>query len=233
MTIQERPALQARAGIKAEKVANLNIKDLLTNPDADLAALIGCDLPRLRFKSSQTVFPSGHDEPVLLLVTRGRVSIFVESDGDQAVVKRVGKGTLLGEMRSLGMTMLGCRARADGDCRALLLDRRAAHALYRKTSLKWGRLQLPMLFDCLQEQDRILFGTIKVRLAALLLDLADESGSITGVTQQRLAKRLGVHRESMWVALAELREEGLVRWGRSTATVEISGLTEIVEGGRE
>ena len=90
-------------------------------------------------------------------------------------------------------------------------------------------LLAPMLWDCARDRDRIKFGSTRVRLADLLLELADDEGIVSGATQLELAGRLGVHRESVSVVLGKMRREGLVRWERGRAVVDRERLMEIVE----
>jgi CRP-like cAMP-binding protein len=134
-------------------------------------------------------------------------------------------------MRSVGVTILDCKAEAVGECWVLVLNTAAAHAQRRKTAPRWSALQGPMLFDCLKDRDRIKFATTRSRVAALLLEMADTEGNIPGVTQRDLADWLGLQRESVSVALREFRREGIIRWARGKVTLlELAALERAASG---
>jgi CRP-like cAMP-binding protein len=60
------------------------------------------------------------------------------------------------------------------------------------------------------------FKGIPARLAALLLNLADEqaSSAITGLTHQDLAETVGTYRETATQVLNDMKGQGLIEIGR-------------------
>jgi CRP-like cAMP-binding protein len=217
--------------MNAGLIANLNIEDLVGDSAPDLAGVLGREVPEIEFIPSDPVFPLRDREPGLLIVASGKIDIFAPPDESTALVKRVGIGTLFGEARPVGMTMLGCRAVAASYCSVLLLDPDAAVTLRDRTAVKWAERQAPMLFDCAWDRNRMKFASTRVRLAALLLELSGEDGFVNGVSQQALASHLGLYRESLAGVLMKLRRDGLVKWTRQGMDVDRSRLAKIVERG--
>jgi CRP-like cAMP-binding protein len=74
--------------------------------------------------------------------------------------------------------------------------------------------------------EQVAYSTIASRLAALLLDLAqDDPGGVVRVTHQELADMLGTWRETISKTLQDFRRRGLVASGRRQLTLlDLTGL---------
>jgi CRP-like cAMP-binding protein len=211
--------------MNAPFIAYINLRNLFDIEPPLLAEFLGATVQRRTFRAGQRIYPIDQTGSALLVVERGMVEISLRCGAVRSRVKRVGKGAMFGEMRSVGMTMLQTRAVAVGECSLSLLGQEAAHELMEKTAGRWVSLMASMLYDCAADRDRLKFGTARSRLAALLFEGSETGGVIAGVTQQEWADRLGLAREPLWQALRGLREEGLVLWTRNTVEIlDIEGL---------
>jgi CRP-like cAMP-binding protein len=74
--------------------------------------------------------------------------------------------------------------------------------------------------------EQMAYSTIASRLAALLLDLAqDDPAGVVRVTHQELADMLGTWRETISKTLQDFRRRGLVASGRRQLTLlDLTGL---------
>jgi CRP-like cAMP-binding protein len=66
---------------------------------------------------------------------------------------------------------------------------------------------------------RAQFYPVESRLAALLLDLAGNDSEITGLTHGDLGDRLGTYRETVTMALRDLKKAKVIEIGRLKITI--------------
>ncbi len=97
--------------------------------------------------------------------------------------------------------------------------------------LGWGLLQTygERLFQVENSLENVAYKKLPERLAALLLELADEdSTTIKGVSHQALADHLGTYRETVSAILRDFKRQGLVELGyRRIHLVDVEGLKDI------
>ncbi len=156
------------------------------------------------------------DEPgeVVFILKRGRVDLYrLAGDGRKLVVTSLGPHTVFGEMGLIGQGMYGCYAEAAEDCLLCVLSRSDLQGLIRRNPEVALRL-LAELSGRLQQREAELealaFRGVPARLAALLLKEAGQYSTVTGLTHQDLAERLGTYRETVTQTLSRFRNEGLV-----------------------
>ena len=66
------------------------------------------------------------------------------------------------------------------------------------------------------------------RIATLLIRLADQANQVVGLTHQDMADTLGVYRETVTNALAELKQDRLIKIGRKRITLlNLEGLQRL------
>ncbi len=151
---------------------------------------------------------------VVFILKRGKVDLYrLHSDGRKIVVATLGQGSIFGEMSLIGQRMYGCFAEAVEDCVICVLSRTDLQALVRRNPDVALRILAEMgnrLNEREAEIEAISFQTIPARLAALLLKESDALGSVSGMTHQDLADRLGTYRETVSQALGRFRESGWI-----------------------
>ncbi|MFF5254739.1 Crp/Fnr family transcriptional regulator [Streptomyces leeuwenhoekii] len=182
------------------------------------------------FPAGQVIFTEGHPSHTVLLIKEGYVIVSkAGEDGSEMLLATRGPGVVLGdegvlmhEPRSATVRALtsvsGVDISADGLI-SFIEERRLWPEMYR-SAVKRRRES---------DEERVLLArhSVKVRLARLLVAMAEEMGARTGedwlidiaFSQQDIASRIGASREGVATALRHLREEGLVSTGRQTLTV--------------
>lgn len=205
----------------ARKVGYLNLSDLVGG-DAQLAAQVN-DLPRRNFKAGDRVYPGNYKGPAVLLVKSGSVNIArASAQGKQFDVKTVGAGTLFGEMPALGQTMLGAEAVAAEATKVAVINA----AEFEKLAASSPTIALnilnqvgPRLVEAERRHEQAAFQPVTARIASLLLRLSGKDGQVVGQTHQDMADMLGVYRETVTNAIAELKVDKVIKVGRKRISI--------------
>lgn len=217
----------------APKVGYLNLSDLLGSENHEMQASIIASLTKKRYRQGDTIYPTNRNEPMLFLVKSGSVNIFRPSLlGQEFPVKRIGPGTLFGEMALLGQSMLGAHAQAAETSEIAFIREedfeRMANAA-PEAVLNLMRYLGPKLVEAEKSHEQAAFQPVTARVASKLMSLATSQNQVVGVTHQDLADMLGVYRETVTNAIAELKQDGLIEVGRKRITLlDIPGLQKLV-----
>ncbi|HYL98998.1 MAG TPA: helix-turn-helix domain-containing protein [Blastocatellia bacterium] len=118
---------------------------------------------------------------------------------------------------------LKARARAISRCLFLCTPAEVIQSLVLAShtlTLEWLKKVSATLAGSQQETLSALFLTVRQRLAALLLKLADEDGVISATNHLAIAGRLGVYRETVSARLREMKGEGIVSASRELITIK-------------
>ena len=163
-----------------------------------------------------TVFftPDESTEQVFVLKS-GEVQLYrLDINGHRLLIRRVGPGTIFGEMGLLGETVHGCFAEAVQDslvCIAsrdemLQLLRRKPEVALRVLEIVGGRLK-----TLERRLERLALSPVSARLADLLLTLArPDTGEVVGYSHADFGAMIGAGRQSVTEALGTMKAEGLV-----------------------
>ncbi|MGH9760024.1 MAG: Crp/Fnr family transcriptional regulator, partial [Blastocatellia bacterium] len=150
--------------------------------------------------AGKTVHPLPSAKPSLIFLQRGTVELFIDCRRRPFVIARAVKGDVFGDAPLLGMSMLDSRARAVTDSRYISVPAEviesavlASHPL----TIEWLRKVSTHHAELQDESIAVMFATVRQRLAALLLKLAENTGVISGVNHLAIAGRLGVYRETV------------------------------------
>ncbi len=201
----------------AAKVGYLKLNDLIGEDGPQLQEMID-RLPKRNFKKGDTIYPSNIKGPVLFLIRSGSVNITRTSvTGQDFSVKTLEPGTIFGEMPMAGQAMLGARAVAAEPTKVALINAGEFEKLAAASpsiALNVVRQIGPRLVEAERRHEQAAFQPVTSRIAALLLRLADKEGNVTGYTHQQMADMLGVYRETVTNAIAELKADNLIKVGR-------------------
>lgn len=99
--------------------------------------------------------------------------------------------------------------------------------------LGWGLLQTygERLFQVENSLENVAYKKLPERLAALLLELADEeTATIKGVSHQALADHLGTYRETVSAILRDFKRQGLVELGYRRIHLMMLKISKILAG---
>lgn len=170
---------------------------------------------------SEVLYRPGEPGDRLYVLERGVVRLSSLVSGRELTLALLGKGEFFGEEALLGGVPRDYTAEAYEDARLYVVLRPSLVALRRRRpEVFFGLVRRvgQRLHTLCERVERLLFKGASGRLARTLLDLAqrhgvaDEDGVTLalGLSQGDLAKLIGVSRESVNAALADLRRRGLV-----------------------
>jgi CRP-like cAMP-binding protein len=166
----------------------------------------------------------------ICLVTRGVVEIHHATHN--YFIKRLEAGTLFGDMRLLGQTMLITKALAGEEGAEIgFMDSDTARYWARTNPLGLLEKIGCRLTDVEEEHYSSHFQLADSRIAALLLELAGKDTVIEGYSHEDIGEKLGLYRETVTVILDAWKLDKLIDVGRMKITLlekralkELSGL---------
>ena len=196
------------------------------------AAAIGaiarrCQMRRL--PAGQILFAKGDPGDALYGVRRGQVRVETgTTGGERLTIEVFGPGDLFGEIAVLDGRPRTADAIAQEDTELLVLPR----ADFLMTLERDGRLAIRII-ELLCERlrltnertEQMIFQSLPVRLARRLSTLAQDYGTDLQITQDELARLVGVTRESINRQLQEWRANGIVKLGRGRISVDLDRLS--------
>jgi CRP-like cAMP-binding protein len=205
------------------KVGYLKLSDL-TGPENERAQnFISRSLPKRTFRKGDRIQPPAQKGPSLSLVISGSVDISrVSASGTEFNVKTVEAGALFGDMPSLGQAMLGARATAAESTKIAFISEADFDRLCATSppvALNVLKRVGPRLADAERRHEQSQFQPITSRIAALFLKLANQEHEVVGYTHQEMAEMLGCYRETVTNAIAEMKQDKIVKVGRKRITL--------------
>jgi CRP-like cAMP-binding protein len=164
------------------------------------------------------------------LLKSGSVQLYhLSADGRKLIMATVEPGACFGELPLTGNNLHQSFAEAVEDALVYTMNRgEVEHLLADKPAALLTLLQMSGQRGTQLEMQLVdtTFKNTNARLATLLLQLArpeQANGStelvVSGFSQGELADRLGVYRETVALALRELKESGAIELGRKHITI--------------
>lgn len=183
-------------------------------------------------KRGRIFYTAGQNAEVLFILKKGKVQLYrVAEDGRRLVTAIVQAGSIFGEMPLVSQRMHDNIAEAMEDCTLCVMGRAdVEHLLTTKPRLALNIISI--LADRLAAAEQRIeiqaYGSVRQRLAGLLLKLASTDGEVTGASHQQLGELIGASRETVTRMLGDLKSEGMIDLGRSHIRIKsIEGLREI------
>lgn len=178
----------------------------------------------------QILYRPGERSTLCFLLKSGSVQLYhLSADGRKLIMATIEPGACFGELPLTGSTLHQSFAEVVEDALVYAMNRgEVEHLLADKpaalrTLLQWSGQRGTQLEG--QLVDTTFKGT-NARLATLLLQLARSEQTlggtelvVAGFSQGELADRLGVYRETVALALRELKECGAIELGRKHITI--------------
>ncbi|NNL47654.1 MAG: Crp/Fnr family transcriptional regulator [Acidimicrobiia bacterium] len=161
------------------------------------------------------LFREGGEAVAAYLIQNGSVRLYRGSGRERRVIARVGTGAVLGDIAMFADSRYHSSAQAIGDVTAIRFDRdRLLPELGRHPAIcmRWLVAGLNQLEDTQRRVIGLLRKTARGRLAELLLDEVDRTGTVT-LSQSSMATLLGITRQTVNEALGDLAAEGAVETG--------------------
>lgn len=171
---------------------------------------------------------------VLFLLKKGRVQLYrISPDGRKLVLATLYPGAMFGHMALVGQRLQNTYAQSLDDCTICAWSRDEVEETLKRNP-DFALRVIEALGNRLSEaEDKltdVTFKRLPARLAALLIQLCDETRSceLTGFTHQYLADILGTYRETVTQILNDFKNKGTIELGRKLIHIlDISLLEEI------
>jgi CRP-like cAMP-binding protein len=182
------------------------------------------------FEAGDTVCEADEMATSVFLVASGRVQLYrTTQDGRRFVIATLGPGSMFGEASLLGGEGPAARAVAlEAGVVWAVPGQQAREISSTDAMFGFGLMQAigQRVVEAENRLEQMAYSTIASRLAALLLDLAqDDPAGVVRVTHQELADMLGTWRETISKTLQDFRRRGLVASGRRQLTLlDLTGL---------
>jgi CRP/FNR family transcriptional regulator, cyclic AMP receptor protein len=222
--------IESRALRNALRTALTGVGDLKAS-DQDLEAVAACG-ETIVYRPGDMLFAQGNPPEYCHLVVRGVAELYRTTDRER-VMARIESGRFAGDIAVvLGVPYLSsARAVTYAEIhwfeRGMLLDVLAERPA---VALGWLRSAMSELAAAHGRLDVVLGRSAKQQVAGALIDAADSDGRVD-ISQTGLASLLGVGRQTINRALAELMNDGYLRTGyRYIEILDRPGLTELFEG---
>jgi CRP/FNR family transcriptional regulator len=189
------------------------------------------------FPEGATLFHEGEESQGMFLIAQGQVKICKTSPAGREMTIAVDSApSTVAELPLFDGGPYPASVVAIDEVTGLLLEKRGFIALCRRypdVALKMLAVVGRRLRHLVGTLESVTFGSVRQRLARMLLDLAaqgGEEGFRLPFTHQELASRLGTVREVVSRNLSRFQTEGLIRSeGRSIRLIHRAGLEREAE----
>ena len=182
------------------------------------------------YSPGRILYRPGEPGMALLLLLSGEVQLYqLSTDGRKLITATLTSGASFGELPLLGTGVHTSFAEVIEDVRLYIINRHDTEHLLTQYPTITRNLLTVMSQRCSQLETQltsIAFKSTTAQLASLLLQLAGSSNRIEGLSHEALAEHLGVYRETVSVALRELRESGVLELGRKHVIIQNKALLE-------
>lgn len=184
-------------------------------PEAELHALAD-NARRLQYDAGDALFHEGDPAPGLFYLCRGGVkAVRYSSEGRQLIIREFGPGETFNEVGALdGSPNAATVVATKRETEVLLIpgeDVRGLVTRYPDLGAKIMEAMANKLRFAMGKVNRLALMDVKARLAAHLVDTADQNGELRGVSQEELAAQLGTVRQVVGRILNELQKAGTLQ----------------------
>jgi CRP/FNR family transcriptional regulator len=206
--------------------------------------LLGGLLSRREVDKGETLYREGQPCERFIIVVAGRFNVLKTSaDGREKVVAEILPKHHFGLAEIITGHRSGATVEATEDSVVLtLLKEDFVRTLLENPRMSFQLMQTmaATIIDLSDQIQEVSFERVSVRLARLLMELADREGSEETdhvliqhkYSHQELARRLGTSRETVTRMLKRFKEMGLISMaGRRLVVEERDGLTDVVDRG--
>jgi CRP-like cAMP-binding protein len=195
---------------------------------------------RLNLASGTTIYEPAAVAENLHFIHRGQVRLYQVIDaGENRLVEILGTDEWFGVGALAGAQEQGLRAVAVGPTIVTEVNAQnfvAALAKYPEAMIEFNRQLAAGLQGAREDAAELIFRDTNARLINMLLRFARsaastqrEDGVVLNITHSQLAQAVGAARETISLALAQLRHQNLVRTGRNQLFFNADALRRFAE----
>lgn len=204
------------------KINHLSAMELLGDLSGDEIAEIDRATVMWECKAGRIFYKPGETDDVLYILKKGTVELYRKSvRGRKLLIDELKPYALFGEMACIGQAMHQRYARATEDSLVCTMKRADVERLLLSNSRVAGRLVHALGKRATQLEERLeefAFKETKARVAAFLLRAARDD-ELRGLRHQDIADKLGIFRETVTDALAELKSSAIIKVQRRRITI--------------
>jgi len=175
------------------------------------------------YAPGRILYRPGEKGTALFLLVSGIVHLYhLSTDGRKLITATPETDTCFGEVTLLGNGTHSSFAEVIKEARICVIGKYDIEQLTTHIpSITTGLLKsVGQHFTQIERQlVNTTFKSVNARLATLLLQLAHETQTVTGLSHEELAEWLGVYRETVSVALRELKDAGAIELGRKHISI--------------
>ena len=175
------------------------------------------------YAPGRILYRPGEKGITLFLLTSGVVHLYhLSTDGRKLIIAAPSTNTSFGEVALLGNGIHSSFAEVIKEARIGVISKHDIEQLLaHKPSITTAILKsVGQHFTQMETQlVNTTFKSVNARLAMLLLQLAHKTLTVDGFSHEELAEHLGVYRETVSVALRDLKEAGVIELGRKHVTI--------------
>ena len=170
------------------------------------------------YAPGRVLYRPGERGTMLFLLVSGIVHLYhLSTDGRKLIIATPEIDSCFGETALLGNSIHSSFAEVNKEARVCLISKQdIEHVITHKPSVTTALLNSTGQHFAQIEAQLVntAFKSVNARLATLLLQLAQETHRVDGFSHEELAEHMGTYRETVSVALRDLKESGAVELGR-------------------
>jgi CRP/FNR family transcriptional regulator, cyclic AMP receptor protein len=221
---------ESRLIAKVDYLQQVNVFKDLTREEIER---VGREFPMQECATGTLFFTPEEPAERLFILKEGQVELYrLTASGKKLVTRRLGPGSIFGEMGLMGQSMHGEFAEATEDalvCTATRDDvlrvlREHPDVAVRLLEAIGGRVRV------LEERlEHAVFSPVAVRLANFIVANADpRAGTVAGLTHAEIGDIIGALRQTVTETLSKWRDEGLITVGHKRIQIkDWDGLREV------
>jgi CRP-like cAMP-binding protein len=182
--------------------------------------------------AGRILYRPGETGSLLFLLKSGRVQLYhLSTDGRKLITATLAVGACFGEISFIGQCPQNSFAETIEPASLCVISRNDVEQLLDRYPTIARSLLYIVGQHFVQLENQLINTTFRdshARVATLLLQLAHSTQkhgtdcdtiTITGFSHEELAERLGVYRETVTIALRELKDAGAIELGRKHITI--------------
>ena len=192
-----------------------------SNLEPDALATLASNMRLRKFRRNQPIFDQGDPGDCLFIISAGRVKLFIETgDGDQLTILHCGVGECFGEMAVLDGQSRSASAEAMEPTEAWIVTRETFVDLISHnpgSSLALISFLCAKLRTNLDRMEDFIFRDAYHRIGRQIIRMASTvaiGACSIPITQDELARLVGISREHVNRVLSELSSIGYIATGR-------------------
>ncbi len=186
------------------------------------------------YAAGRILYRPGEKSTALFLLISGVISLYhLSTDGRKLIIATPRANTCFGEVALFGNGTQSSFAEVIREARVGVISKTDIEQLAaQKPSIAIALLRSVAQHFAQVEQQLVdvTFKSVNAQVATLLLQLAQETQLVDGLSHEELAEHLGVYRETVSVALRDMKDAGVIELGRKHITICNKTLLQDIAG---